>query len=120
MDKHLLPVRKGRAKKPSDASVLLHAIVVALRDDLPRHELIKLVAIYPRIMNRSNPFVPLVEEIATLRERLGEKVDQLELLKEIDGKLITWTNHRADKPEHSLKAFINRIWKKRQVALTTQ
>lgn len=94
MKRNLLPTRKGKAKRPSDASMLLHALVVALRDGRPRADMIKLISAYPRIMNRDNPFLPLIDEIGELRKHAGIRFEQADLLREVDGKLEAWTNHR--------------------------
>lgn len=68
----LIPCRQQGRRRPQEASVLLHAIVCAIRDEACHDELRKLVAHYPRIMNRANPYTPLFDEIARLRSKLEE------------------------------------------------
>lgn len=68
----LFPVRRAKAKKPNDPSVLLHAVVIAIRDEACHADLRRLVACYPRIMNRANPYLVLFDEIARLRGELAD------------------------------------------------
>ena len=49
------------------AESMLHALVVAIRDGKRHYELKKIVRCYPRLTNRTNPFLPLIAEISRLQ-----------------------------------------------------
>jgi hypothetical protein len=61
--------------KDGTAETLLHALVVAIRDGKHHWELKKIAKCYPRLLNKTNPFLALIDEIGGLQcdvDRLSE------------------------------------------------
>jgi len=81
-------ISEGTAQK------LLHALVVAIRDGKHRYNLTKIASCYPRITNKSNPFLSLLEEIQKLQGTVDCQAEQIWSL--ID---------RNDRLENSIKYY---------------
>lgn len=64
----------------ASADVLLHAVVMAVRDGASMEKLNDILRCYPRIMNKSNPYTVLIDEICRLRQTCEEQAAKLEKL----------------------------------------
>jgi hypothetical protein len=61
-----VPRKRG---KSADAETLLHAVVIAARDNATRYDIRDLLKCYPRIQNKINPYLVLFDEIYRLRQQ---------------------------------------------------
>lgn len=64
----------------ASADVLLHAVVVTVRDGAGIERINELLKCYPRVLNRSNPYTVLLDEICRLRATCEEQAARLEKL----------------------------------------
>lgn len=64
----------------ASADVLLHAVVMAVRDGASIERITDLLKCYPRVLNKANPYTVLMDEICRLRATCEEQAARLEKL----------------------------------------